>query len=113
MVLLVSLFLLSTKEGKKAWVEPVIDPAAQDGWRFQVHTGTLSKADEERLKKGTIGRSDGGTCIRSGASMPFNYIRTEGRTHSLGTRLMAIVAEGGRSRVYLSANQGQVEVGRN
>ena len=50
---LVSSFLLSTKEGKKAWVEPVIDAAAPDGWRFEVRTGALAKADEERLKKGT------------------------------------------------------------
>ncbi len=101
MVPLVSSFMLSTKEGKKAWVEPVIDPAAPDGWRFEVRTATLNKAEEERLKKGTIGRSGGGTCILSGASMPFSYIRTQGQTNGLGVRLMAIVAEGNRSRVYL------------
>ena len=50
MVPLVSSFMLSTKEGKKAWVEPVIDPTAPDGWRFEVRTGALSKTDEERLK---------------------------------------------------------------
>ena len=49
MVPLVSSFMLSTREGKKAWIEPVIDPAAPDGWRFEVRTGTLSKQDEERL----------------------------------------------------------------
>ncbi len=59
MVPLVSSFMLSTKEGKKAWVKPVIDPAAPDGWRFEVKTGTLSKVNEERLKKGTkSGRRD-------------------------------------------------------
>jgi putative DNA methylase len=31
MVPLVSSFILSTKEGRKAWVEPMIDPAAPDG----------------------------------------------------------------------------------
>ena len=55
MVPLVSSFMLSTKEGKKAWVERVIDANAPDGWRFEVKTGTLSKADEERLKLGTKG----------------------------------------------------------
>ena len=110
MVPLVSSFLLSTKEGKKAWVEPVIDPAAQDGWRFEVRAGTLAKPEEDRLKKGTIGRSDGGTCILTGASMRFSYIRTEGQAHGLGTRLMAIVAEGQRSRIYLSPAEQQVEV---
>ena len=108
MVPLVSSFLLSTKEGKQAWVEPVIDPTAPDGWRFEVHTGTLAKADEERLKKGTIGRSDGGTCTLTGTPMPFSYIRSEGQTNGLGTRLMAVVAEGKRSRVYLPPKEGLI-----
>jgi putative DNA methylase len=110
MVPLVASFMLSTKEGKKAWIDPVIDPAAPDGWRFEVHTGALSKADEERLKKGTIGRSDGGTCILTGASMPFRYIRTEGQTHGLQTRLMAIVAEGKRGRVYLPPSDIHIKI---
>jgi putative DNA methylase len=46
----------------------------------------------------------------TGASMPFNYVRTEGQAHGLGTRLMAIVAEGQRSRIYLSPAEEQVEV---
>lgn len=102
MVPLVSSFMLSTKEGRKAWAEPVIDTAAPDGWRFEVRTGALLKPDEAKLKQGTIGRSGGGTCILSGASMPFSYVREEGKTHGLGLRLMAIVAEGQRGRVYLS-----------
>jgi putative DNA methylase len=102
MVPLVSSFMLSTKEGKKAWVEPVIDPAEPDGWRFEVKTGALSKKDEAKLKEGSIGRSSGGTCILSGASMPFSYVRQQGQTDGLGARLMAIVAEGRRGRIYLS-----------
>ena len=49
MVPLISSFLISQKEGKNAWIEPVIDPTAPDGYRFEVKTGTLSQADEERL----------------------------------------------------------------
>jgi putative DNA methylase len=68
MVPLVSSFMLSTKEGKKTWVEPVIDPAAPDGWRFEVRTGTLGVADEERLKSGTKGgrRGAGFTWLADG-----------------------------------------------
>jgi putative DNA methylase len=32
---LVSSFMLSTKAGKEAWVEPVLDAAAHDGYRFE------------------------------------------------------------------------------
>jgi putative DNA methylase len=101
MVPLVSSFMLSTKEGKKAWVEPIIDPAAQDGWRFEVRTGKLTKDAEKKLKDGTMSRS-GGTCILSGTFMPFDYIRSRGQSEGLGDRLMAIVIEGVRERKYLS-----------
>lgn len=103
MVPLVSSFMLSTKEGKKAWVEPVIDPAAPDGWRFEVKTGALSKAEEEKLKKGTkTGRGTNFECVLSGATINPDHVRSEGMAKRLNARLMAIVAEGDRSRVYLT-----------
>ncbi len=103
MVPLVSSFLLSTKEGKKAWVEPVIDAAAPDGWRFEVRTGTLTKAEEERLKKGTkTGRGSNFACVLSGAAITGDHVKAEGTAGRMGTRLMAVVAEGQRSRTYLS-----------
>lgn len=111
MVPLVSSFMLSTKEGKKAWVEPMIDPAAQDGWRFEVRTGALSKADEEQLKRGTkAGKALGFTCVRTGAAIERSYIQAEGKADRLGSRLMAVVAEGGRNRIYLSPTAGDEQV---
>ena len=104
MVPLVSSFILSTKEGKKAWVEPVIDAAAQDGWRFEVKTGVLSTEDEDRLKKGSKGEGRGSnfSCVRTGAAISGDYIKTEGMAGRMGARLLAIVAEGKRCRLYLS-----------
>ena len=81
---LVSSFMLSTKEGKKAWVEPVIDASAPDGWRFQVKTGTLKKADEERLKKGTKAGRSGFACLLSGSSIQFDFVRDHSRSDGLG-----------------------------
>jgi putative DNA methylase len=103
MVPLVSSFLLSTKEDKKAWVEVVIDPASPDGWRFEVHAGALLKADEERLKGGTkTGRGSNFACVLTGSAIDGDHVKSEGMAGRLGTRLLAIVAEGHRSRVYLS-----------
>jgi putative DNA methylase len=100
---LVSSFMLSTKEGRKSWVEPVLDASAPDGWRFEVRTGSLSKADEERLKKGTkTGRGSHFTCILSGAAIAPEHIREEGKSQRLGARLMAMVTEAARGRIYLS-----------
>lgn len=103
MVPLASSFMLSTKEGKKAWVELVVDAAAQDGWRFEVQTGKLTKGDEERLKSGTkTGRGTNFYCVLSGATISPDHVRSEGMAKRLGARLMAVVAEGNKTRVYLS-----------
>lgn len=111
MVPLVSSFLLSTKEGKKAWVEPVIDAASPDGYRFLVRTGTLSKADEERLKKGTkTARGSNFVCVLTGAAIGGDYIKAESVAGRMGARLMAVVAEGGKRRLYLSPSIEQESV---
>jgi putative DNA methylase len=106
---LVSSFLLSTKEGKKSWVQPVIHSSSPDGWRFEVRTGDLSKTDEEQLKKGTKGEGRGSNfvCILTGAAITLSYIRSEAKSGGLIPRLMAIVAEGNRSRMYLSESPDQ------
>jgi putative DNA methylase len=113
MVPLVSSFMLSTKEGKKAWVDPVIDAAAPDGWRFEVRTGAISKADEGRLKLGTKGgKGQAFICILTGSAIERDYIQAEGKADRLGQRLMATVAEGKRNRIYLSPVLEQEAVAR-
>jgi putative DNA methylase len=103
MVPLISSFMLSTKEGKKAWVEPIVDLTASNGWRFEVKTGALSKAGEERLKKGTkTGRGTHFSCILTGVAIAPDHVREEGTAGRLGARLMAVVAEADRGRIYLS-----------
>lgn len=112
MVPLVSSFMLSTKEGKKAWVEVILDPDAPDGWRFEAKSGALTKADEERLKKGTKGEGRGSnfSCVLTGASILAAHIKAQGMADRLGARLMAIVAEGHRTRIYLSPTQHHSEI---
>jgi putative DNA methylase len=111
MVPLVPSFMLSTKVGKKAWVELVIDAKAPDGWRFVVKTGALSKANEERLKNGTkTGRGTHFSCVLTGAPIAPDHVREEGLSQRIGARLMAVVAEGSRDRVYLSPTLDQEDV---
>lgn len=103
MVPLVSSFMLSTKEGKKAWAEVVRDAGAPDGWRFAVRTGLLAKADEERLKLGTKGgKGQAFICTLTGSAIERPYIQHEGKADRLSQRLMAVVAEGSRNRTYIS-----------
>lgn len=100
---LVSSFMLSTKKDRKAWVQVVRDPAAQDGWRFEVKTGSLSAEEEKRLKEGTkTGRGSNFTCVLTGTPIHGTHVKAEGKAGRMSARLMAIVAEGNRSRVYVS-----------
>ena len=95
---LVSTFMLSTKAGKEAYVEPIIE---NNGYRFTVKVGKPN--DAEVVKHGTTaGKRNGFLCLMSGTPMDYTYIRREGMAGRMGSRLMAIVAEGERGRIYLS-----------
>jgi len=94
---LASTFMLSTKAGKEAYVEPVIEG---DSYRFTVKVG--KPADFERAKLGTTaGKRSAFKCLMSGVPITYDHIRTEGKAGRMGAKLMAIVAEGERGRVYL------------
>ncbi|MGQ9758492.1 MAG: DUF1156 domain-containing protein [Actinomycetota bacterium] len=102
---LVRSFWLSTKKGKEAYVEPVLDKG-NNTYRFEVRAGR--PPDGFDPGKGTVGRQ-GGRCLLTGEPMPFQYIRQEGQAGRMKARLMAIVAEGKKGRVYLSPLEGHVE----
>jgi len=95
---LASTFMLSTKAGKEAYVEPVIEDG---GYRFTVKVG--KPKDAEAAKRGTkLARGANFQCVMSGAPITGEYIKAEGKAGRMGARLMAIVAEGDRGRVYLA-----------
>lgn len=95
---LASTFVLSTKLGKEAYVEPVI--SGQE-YSFAVRSGNPS--NQEATKLGTsAGKRAAFRCLMSSSPIPYEYIRSEGQAGRLGSRLMAIVAEGDRGRVYLN-----------
>lgn len=103
---LASTFILSSKAGKESYVDPVIDG---DSYRFEVRVGT----PPESAKGGTTaGKRSAFICLLSGAPVDYNYIRGEGQAGRMGQRLMAVVAEGARGRVYLSPTQAQIDVAR-
>ena len=95
---LTSKWWLCNKKGKETWVEPVI---ASDGmsYEFEVRTGKSGPSLE-----GTVNRN-GAKCILSGTAMPFPYVRDEAKAGRMGAKLMAIVAEGIKGRVYLKPSK--------
>ena len=99
---LASTFVLSKKKNKEAFVEPVIEDG---GYRFTVRAGTPPEYATRGTKSGGSGSSF--LCLMSGVPMPFEYLRSESKAGRMGARMMAIVAEGDRERVYLESTPGQ------
>jgi putative DNA methylase len=102
---LASTFMLSTKASKEAYVEPVIEAG---GYRFTVRVGRPKEV--EAAKAGTkLARGGNFGCLMSGTPMNPEYIKAEGIAGRMGARMMAIVADGIRGRVYLNPTPEQEE----
>ena len=95
---LASTFMLATKAGKETYVEPVI---GEDGYYFTVKIG--KPKDAEGAKNGTkLSRGANFKCLMSGVPIASSHIYSEANAGRMGARLMAIVAEGERGRVYVA-----------
>lgn len=95
---LASTFMLSTKAGKETYVEPVIEGG---GYRFTVKVGKPKHA--EGAKNGTkLSRGANFRCLMSDTPIASEYIYSQANAGRMGVRLMAMVADGGRGRVYLA-----------
>ena len=104
---LTSTFMLSTKKGKEAYIEPVIQGR---GYRFTVQDGI--PPEPETVKKGTkLSRGANFRCLMTGSPITSGYIKAEGQAGRMGAVLMAIVAEGD-GRVYLAPTVEHDQVAR-
>ena len=104
---LASTFMLSTKKGKEAYVEPVIE---NGGYRFTAKVG--EPGDAETAKAGTKLSRGAFRCLMSGIPIKYTYIDDEANAGRMGERLMAIVVEGDRRRLYLSPTAAMEVIAR-
>lgn len=95
--ILVRSFDLSKKKGKEWHVEPICEGGEV---RFEVAPGKATQ-------NGTVNRR-GATCVHCGAPIAFDHIREESREGRIGAKLMAIVAEGQRGRIYIAPDEAQI-----
>lgn len=96
---LASTFILSSpvgKEGEAAYIQPIVE---SDHYRFTVKMG---RPPGEAKAGTTAGKRAAFICLMSKTPIDYNYIRSEGRSGRMGVKLMALVAEGPRGRIYLS-----------
>jgi putative DNA methylase len=92
---LVTTFILSSKPGHEAYVEPVV---AGDTYRFTVRVGKPPAWAKQGTK---LARGAQFRCLLSGMPISGNYIKAEGQAGRMGAQMLAIVAKGPRGRVYL------------
>ena len=92
---LASSFVLSTKEGKEAYLRTDV---SGDKYKFSVKLGV----PPEQAKSGTkLARGANFSCLVSGSAIEPSYIKSEGVAKRMNARLMAVVVEGVRERLYL------------
>jgi putative DNA methylase len=105
---LISTFWLSSKKGKLVWLNPVIDRNA-NSWRFDVKTG--EPPDRNAIKAGTkIARGAKFNCLLTDQPIQDTHVKEQGSKQEIGYRLLAIVAEISKGRIYLQSNEVHEQV---
>ena len=103
---LATTFMLSTKKGREAYVEPRL---LADGYQLSVRRGQPENPDA--IRGGTkLGRGSSFRCLMSGAVIAGAYVKAESVAGRMGARLMAIVVNGDGERVYLPSTEFQESV---
>ncbi|MBX3668835.1 MAG: DUF1156 domain-containing protein [Rhodocyclaceae bacterium] len=99
---LVASFVLATKPGKEAYVQPIVDGHS---YRFKVKMGL----PPESAKRGTKvpGKGSGFMCIASNSPVDGNYVKSEAQAGRMKAKLMTVVTEGPRGRIYLDPDAVQ------
>lgn len=107
---LVRSWWLGKKKGKEAYVVPsvVADPTHPSGKKVEFSIGRDASGP---ATDGTVGRT-GAICVACQTGVDLKYVREEGRAGRMGAQLMATVAEGQRSRIYLPPDEAQVAAAR-
>ena len=98
---LASSFVLSKKKGKEAWVEPEFDYQNKK-ITFHVKNGKGTPPEAPKTARGAKFK-----CIMCGETTLDSYIKQESLSGKMGAALMAVVAEGKKGRIYLSADEEQ------
>lgn len=93
---LASSFLLSSKKGKEAWIDPFVE---DEKYQFRIRMCVPPKEAKDGTK---LGRGANFNCLLSDSPIHPDYIKNEGKNGRIGARLMALVVEGKGGRLYLS-----------
>ena len=95
-----SSFLLSSKAGKEAWIEPIVDKVAKT-IAYRIRKGG-TKEEIATAKAGTkAARGAHFRCLLSGSAITPDYVKSSGASGRMDQVLLSVVAEGKNMRIYL------------
>lgn len=99
---LVRSWWLGKKKGKEAYVFPSVvpDPTHPSGQQVKFAIRHDRASAPTSATDGTASKA-GARCLACETTTDLKYVRAEGRAGRLGSRLMAVAAEGDRQRIYL------------
>lgn len=103
-----SSFVLSSKLGKEAWIEPIVDKAAGT-IAYRIRKGG-TKDELAVAAKGTKSGRGNFICLLSGAAISAEYVRSHAVEGRMGETLIAVVAEGKTGRAYASPDETQIAI---
>ena len=103
---LASTFMLSSKAGKEAYLEPIVR-----GSNYDLRVKIGKPKNEAAARKGTrTAQAQDFFCLVSGVPIPRSYIREQAKAGRMGAKLMAVIAEGERGRIYIQPTEKDEEL---
>lgn len=110
---LVRSWWLSKKKGREAYVVPSVrgNSETASGLTVEFEVRVTKVGGPSSDDDGTVGRL-GAKCLACQSAVDLAYIRAEGRAGRLKQRLIATVAEGNRTRIYISPDAEQESAAR-
>ncbi|WP_426120695.1 DUF1156 domain-containing protein [Kocuria sp. LHG3120] len=110
---LVRSWWLGKKKGKEAFIVPQVrDDTSVPAGRRVDFTVSHNRAEVPTMEDdGTVGRT-GATCVACGTPVNLKYVRAEAMAQRMGSRLMAIVAEGSGRRIYRAPTEDHVQAAK-
>ena len=104
-----SSFLLSSKAGKEAWIEPIVDKAART-ITYRIRKGGTTKEIEVARAGTKAGWGANFRCLLSDGAIPPGYVKARSMAGEMGETLIAVVTEGKRGRVYVEPSAEHEEI---
>lgn len=104
---LISSFMLNSKKGEKAWIEPQVD--RENGTiSYNVRTGG-DERDWVIAKQGTKTSGSNFRCLMSGAPILSSYIKAEGKGGRVESKMIGIVVQRKRGKEFRPPTEKQIK----